>query len=64
MLQDPFGYAWSVSTVTEEMPVEEMHRRMKGLTTGPEADDFRGDTRESGFARLPQGDRLRCHGRW
>ena len=36
MLQDPFGYTWSVSTVTEEMPVEEMHRRMKGLTTGPE----------------------------
>jgi PhnB protein len=27
-LQDPFGYLWSVSTVTEEMPVEEMHRRM------------------------------------
>jgi len=35
-LQDPFGYVWSVSTVTEEMPVEEMHRRMKGITTGPE----------------------------
>ncbi len=27
-LQDPFGYLWSVSTLTEEMPVEEMHRRM------------------------------------
>jgi|HubBroStandDraft_4_1064222.scaffolds.fasta_scaffold03698_4 PhnB protein len=27
-LRDPFGYQWSVSTVTEEMPVEEMHRRM------------------------------------
>ena len=25
---DPFGYTWSVTTVTEEMSVEEMHRRM------------------------------------
>ena len=25
-LRDPFGYLWSVSTVTEEMSVEEMHR--------------------------------------
>jgi PhnB protein len=27
-LRDPFGYLWSVSTVTEEMSVDEMHRRM------------------------------------
>lgn len=27
-LRDPFGYLWSVSTVTEEMSIEEMHRRM------------------------------------
>lgn len=27
-VQDPFGYSWSVSTVKEEMSVEEMHRRM------------------------------------
>ncbi|MGC1452005.1 MAG: VOC family protein [Candidatus Sulfotelmatobacter sp.] len=33
---DPFGYNWTAVTVTEEMSVEEMHRRMKGLTTGPE----------------------------
>jgi PhnB protein len=33
-LQDPFGYLWSVSTVTEEMPVEEMHRRMNAMTKG------------------------------
>jgi PhnB protein len=36
MLQDPFGYVWSISTVKEEMSVEEMHRRMERLTTGPE----------------------------
>jgi PhnB protein len=33
-LQDPFGYLWSVSTMTEEMPVEEMHRRMDAMTKG------------------------------
>ncbi len=27
-LRDPFGYQWSVSMVTEEMSLEEMHRRM------------------------------------
>ncbi len=35
-LQDPFGYQWGVYTVKEEMSVEEMHRRMKGLREGPE----------------------------
>jgi PhnB protein len=33
-LQDPFGYLWSVSTVTEEMPLEEMHRRMDAMSKG------------------------------
>ena len=33
---DPFGYSWTAVTVKEEMSVEEMHRRMKGMTTGPE----------------------------
>jgi PhnB protein len=35
-LTDPFGYTWAVYTVKEEMSVEEMHRRMQGMTTGPE----------------------------
>ncbi len=35
-LVDPFGYNWTAFTVQEEMSVEEMHRRMKGMTTGPE----------------------------
>ena len=34
--QDPFGYSWAVFTVKEEMSVEEMHRRMQGMTQGPE----------------------------
>ncbi|MGC2794263.1 MAG: VOC family protein [Candidatus Sulfotelmatobacter sp.] len=33
---DPFGYTWNISTLKEEMSVEEMHRRMKEMTTGPE----------------------------
>jgi PhnB protein len=36
LLADPFGYTWGVFTVKEEMSAEEMHRRMKGLTHGPE----------------------------
>lgn len=35
-LADPFGYRWTGVQLKEEMSVEEMHRRMKGLTTGPE----------------------------
>lgn len=35
-LLDPFGYTWSISTLKEEMSVDEMHRRMKSVTIGPE----------------------------
>ena len=37
-VQDPFGYSWGVYTVKEKMSVEEMHRRMKGMTEGPEGE--------------------------
>jgi PhnB protein len=30
-LLDPFGYTWSVSTVKEEMSVDEMHRRFRAM---------------------------------
>jgi PhnB protein len=33
---DPFGYTWTIGTVKEDMSVDEMHRRMEGLTHGPE----------------------------
>jgi PhnB protein len=29
---DPFGYLWAISTVTEEMSVDEMHRRFRAMT--------------------------------
>ena len=44
-LGDPFGYRWTIFTVKEEMSVEEMHRRMKGMTTGPEG------------GQIPQGEK-------
>lgn len=34
-VEDPFGYSWNVFTIKEEMSVEEMHRRMKGMMEGP-----------------------------
>jgi PhnB protein len=36
-IQDPFGYSWSVSTVKEEMSLEEMHRRMDAMMKGDTA---------------------------
>ena len=36
-LLDPFGYAWNVSTVKEEMSVEEMHRRFRAAMKEEEA---------------------------
>ena len=55
-LQDPFGYLWSVSTVTEEMSVEEMHRRMKGMTTGPEGGQSSAkDELQKGVNPIPRG---------
>src|SRR5271166_5710673 len=41
-LEDPFGYSWGVYTVIEEMSVEEMHRRMQGMTKGPEGGQMPG----------------------
>jgi PhnB protein len=37
ILLDPFGYTWSISTVTEEMSVEEMHRRFNAMMPPQEA---------------------------
>jgi uncharacterized glyoxalase superfamily protein PhnB len=55
-LQDPFGYTWGVFTVNEEMSVAEMHRRMKGMTTGPEGGQMPG--KPSGVNPVPRGLRM------
>jgi PhnB protein len=36
-LLDPFGYAWNISTVKEEMSVDEMHRRFRAMMKESEA---------------------------
>ena len=54
MLKDPFGYTWSVFTVKEEMPVEEMQRRMQGISRGPEGGQI--DQRKTVTA-VPRGFR-------
>ena len=55
-LADPFGYRWTGVQLKEEMSVEEMHRRMKGLTTGPEGGQMPG--KPSGVKPVPRGFRM------
>ena len=58
--KDPFGYTWSMSMVKEEMSVEEMHRRMQGLTTGSEGGQMPGGKEEEkeGVSPVPRGFRM------
>ncbi len=58
LLQDPFGYAWTVFTVKEEMSVEEMHRRMKGMTTGPEGGKMPSQGGKATVKPVPSGFRM------
>jgi PhnB protein len=58
LLQDPFGYAWTVFTVKEEMSVEEMHRRMKGMTTGPEGGKMPPQGGKATVKPVPSGFRM------
>lgn len=55
-VQDPFGYTWAIYTVKEEMSVEEMHRRMKGMTEGPEGG--KADEGGKGVSPIPRGFRM------
>jgi PhnB protein len=59
-LADPFGYTWAVYTVVENMSVEEMHRRMQGMTTGPEGGKMPGGKEEAGkgVSPVPRGFRM------
>jgi PhnB protein len=52
---DPFGYHWTAVTVTEEMSVEEMHRRMHGMTKGPEGGEM--PEAKKGVSPVPSGYR-------
>jgi PhnB protein len=54
-MADPFGYLWVAFTVIEEMPVEEMHRRMGKLTVGPEGGRTKPAT---GVDPVPRGFRM------
>jgi PhnB protein len=57
MLADPFGYSWSVWTVVEEMSVDEMHRRMKRETTGPEGGRMPAEDKPK-VSPVPRGFRM------
>ncbi|MBV8437640.1 MAG: VOC family protein [Silvibacterium sp.] len=57
LLADPFGYSWNLWTVIEEMSVEEMHRRMKGVTQGPEGAKIP-EKRGKGVDPVPRGFRM------
>lgn len=55
-LADPFGYLWVGVQVKEEMSVEEMHRRMERLTTGPEGGQISAkDELEKAVNPIPRG---------
>jgi len=54
-VEDPFGYTWAIFTVKEEMPVEEMHRRMRGEIRGPEGGKI---PEESRVSPVPRGFRM------
>src|SRR5271165_2207961 len=57
-LEDPFGYTWAVYTVKEDMPVEEMHRRMRKMTTGPEGGQVPVQGGKAQVAPVPRGFRM------
>jgi len=54
-LEDPFGYTWGVFSVKEQMSVEEMHRRMQGMTEGPEGGKI---PKKKGVDPVPRGFRM------
>jgi PhnB protein len=57
-LADPFGYRWTGIQVIEEMSVAEMHRRMQGLTRGPEGGPIHREKEQGGISPVPRGFRM------
>jgi PhnB protein len=37
LVQDPFGYSWGIATRTEDLPLEEIHRRFEEMMQGQHA---------------------------
>ena len=61
-LLDPFGYTWNVSTVKEEMSLEEMHRRFRAMMKAKEKKKPAVDPVPKGYSHphhLPGGARCR-----
>jgi PhnB protein len=56
-LTDPFGYTWAFNTVIEEMSVDEMRRRMRNLSTGPEGGRMP-QQKSGGVNPVPRGLRM------
>ena len=54
---DPFGYHWSISTVKEEMSVEEMHRRFKAEMQGPKGGEPAAPAKKPAVYPIPRGFR-------
>lgn len=55
-LADPFGYNWAMYTVKEEMPVEEMQRRLQGMMAGAKEDQPSVDSKR--VSPIPAGFRM------
>ena len=51
-LLDPFGYLWNVFTVTEEIPLEEMHRRFREMMKSEEKKKPAVDPVPKGYSTL------------
>jgi PhnB protein len=54
-LTDPFGYTWQFNMPKEDVPLDEMHRRLKNLTTGPEGGRMKP---AAGVDPVPRGFRM------
>jgi uncharacterized glyoxalase superfamily protein PhnB len=52
-LADPFGYSWRIFTVTEEMSLEEMHRRLRATMGEP----TKGEPKKPAVNPIPPGFR-------
>ncbi|MGH9735624.1 MAG: VOC family protein [Candidatus Acidiferrales bacterium] len=57
-LADPFGYNWALYTVKEEMPVEEMQRRLQSMMAGEKGDQPSSEDAPKRVSPIPAGFRM------